>query len=55
MTTQALDPFGHEQAIKRCIRKTKIHAVREAGVKGKLYGVLHMQHMMLGFLFKPRP
>jgi hypothetical protein len=55
MTTQALDPFDHEQAIKQCIRKTKIHAVRGAGVKGKSYGVLHMQHMMLGFLIKPRP
>jgi hypothetical protein len=55
ITTQALGPFDHEKAIEQCIRKTKIHAVRGAGVKGRLYGALHMQHMMLGFLIKPRP
>ena len=55
MTTQALGPFDYEQAIEQCIRRTNIHAVRRAGVKGRLYGALHMQHMMLGFLIKPRP
>lgn len=47
--------FDHEQAIEQCIHKMKIHAVRGAGVKGRLYGVLDVQHMMLGFLINPRP